>query len=166
MKLYSSGTSGSACLKEHPALAIPRSVVDFNKRKPSLHGFSDTSKSAVCAAVYVVAKYLDGSLSQNLLVSKLRIAPKNTLFPRLELNAALTLAKLLSHATKALDPTVLYWLENKGKWSQYVGNRVAKIQDLGSFVWHYVPTAQNPSVTRLTLLRTVFVKVTRHRFVM
>jgi len=41
--------------------------------------------------------------------------------------------------------TVLYRLENKGKWSQYIGNRVAKIQDLGTFVWHYVPTAQNPS---------------------
>ena len=41
--------------------------------------------------------------------------------------------------------TVLYWLEKKGKWSQYIGNTVAKIQDLETFVWHYVPTEQNPS---------------------
>ena len=112
----------------------------------------------MCAAVYVVAKYLDGSVSLNLLVSKSRIAPKNTSIPLLELTAALTLAKLLNHATKALDPnmfgethawvdstTALYWLEHKGKWSQYVGNKVAKIQDLGTFVWHYVPTTENPS---------------------
>ena len=145
-------------LKKRPTLAIPRSVVDYNKRELSLHGFSDASKSAVCTAVYVVAKYLDGSVSQNLLVSKSRIAPKNTSIPRLELTAALTLAKLLNHTTKALDPnmfaethawvdstTVLYWLEHKGKWSQYVGNRVAKIQDLGTFVWHYVSTTENPS---------------------
>lgn len=103
----------------------------------------------MCAAVNIVAKYLDGSVSQNLLVSKSRIGPKNTSIPCLDLTVALTLAKLLNHTTKVLDPntfaeprawvdstTVLYWSEHKGKWLQYVGNRVAKIQDLGTFVWH------------------------------
>ena len=145
-------------LRAQPTVSVPRSVVDYNKRELSLHGFSDASNSAVCAAVYVTAKYWDGSVSQNLLVSKARIAPKNTSIPRLELVAALTLARLLNHVTKAIginmfaethawvdSTTVLYWLAHRGKWSQYVVNRVAKINDCGNFTWHYVPTAQNPS---------------------
>ena len=140
-------------LKEHPALAIPRSVVDY---------LSPPQRPPTVARWEIKGNFRYTDFQQ--CVRPFTLLLSTWMGP--ELNAALTLAKLLSHTTKALDPTVLYWLENKGKWSQYVGNRVAKIQDLGSFVWHYVPTAQNPSVTRLTLLRTVFVKVTRHRFVM
>ena len=144
--------------EEKPTVTIPRSVVDYNKKEMSLHGFSDASKRGICAAVYVGSKYSDASVTQNLLVSKSRIAPRDTSIPRLELVAAFTLAKLLKHTGNTLHSypiaethmwvdsiTVLYWLQHKGKWSRYVNNRVQKIHDLTTGSWHYVPTAENPS---------------------
>lgn len=74
--------------KGAPTVAVERSVMDCNKKELLLHGFSDASNPAVCAAVYVTAKYWDGSASQNLVVSKSRIAPKNTSISCLELVAA------------------------------------------------------------------------------
>ena len=73
-------------------ISVPRSVVKREQKLLALHGFADASKSGVCAAVYVLATYNDGTTSQNLLTSKSRIAPKNVSVPRLELVAAHTLA--------------------------------------------------------------------------
>lgn len=145
-------------LRDCRRITIPRSVVNRKKEQLSLHGFADASKLAVCAAVYVQAAYSSGKTSQNLLVSKARVAPKNVSIPRLELVAAHTLAKLISHVNRTLSSydiwrnhlwsdstTVLHWLANRGTWSKYVRNRVKAIQDLGDFTWRYVPTDQNPS---------------------
>lgn len=82
----------------------------------------------------------------------------------------LILARLLNYVTKAIglnmfvgtyawvDSTSLfYWLAHIDKWSQYVINGVPKIPDCGNFIWHYVPTAQNPSdlgTRRLTRLES------------
>ena len=146
-------------LRECTEIKVPRSVVNNKSQQISIHGFADASQLAVCAAVYVLATYNDGKTSQNLLVSKSRVAPKKVSIPRLELVAAHTLAKLLSHVNRALSSldilkenqlwsdssTVLYWLANRGTWSKYVRNRVKAIHDLGNFTWHYVPTDQNPS---------------------
>ena len=146
-------------LRECTEIKVPRSVVTNKGQQISIHGFADASQLAVCAAVYVLATYNDGKTSQNLLVSKSRVAPKKVSIPRLELVAAHTLAKLLSHVNRAVSSldilkenqlwsdssTVLYWLANRGTWSKYVRNRVKAIHDLGNFTWHYVPTDQNPS---------------------
>lgn len=47
---------------------------------------------------------------------------------------------------------VLYWLDNKGTWSQYMRNKVKKIQKLSKGELKHVTTYQNPSdaVTRGT----------------
>ncbi|XP_070571221.1 uncharacterized protein [Ptychodera flava] len=123
-----------------------------------MHGFADASKTAVCAAIYIVAYENSTPVSQNLLTAKARIAPKHMSIPRLELIAAHTLAKLQNNVSKALanfpitachswvdSTTVLYWLSNRGEWSTFVRNRVKKIDELTESKWRYVPTAENPS---------------------
>ena len=41
--------------------------------------------------------------------------------------------------------TVLYWLKERGSWSQFVRNRVQQILLIGDAKWLYVPTKENPS---------------------
>ena len=103
-----------------------------------IHGFSDASKTAVCAALYTVEYQGSTPVNQSLLVAKSRVAPKDTIIPRLELIAAMTLAKLHSNVLRSLkvqpirsvhnwvdSVTVLHWLANKGTWSAFVRYRVA-----------------------------------------
>ncbi|XP_002157912.3 uncharacterized protein LOC100197154 [Hydra vulgaris] len=40
---------------------------------------------------------------------------------------------------------VLYWLKERGSWSQFVRNRVQQILLNGEVKWLYVPTKENPS---------------------
>ena len=97
----------------------------------------------------------DGKGVQNHLVVKSRIAPKNQTIPRLELIASLIIAKLMAHITDALhhftvsrivycvdSMTVLYWLDNKTTWLQYVRNKLKKIQDLLKGEWNHVTNHQ------------------------
>ena len=109
--------------------------------KTSLHGFSDVSKKAYCAAIYLTCETTKGIYSR-LLCSKVRIAPlKSLTIPRLELMAAKILATLMETAQKALSSdtkadevkywtdsiTVLYWVLNKGEWKTFVQHRVNEI---------------------------------------
>ena len=125
------------------AYTLPRCTIGIKHKGIFLYGFSDASKNAICAAIYVSITTKDGKGVQNLLVAKSRVAPKNQTIPRLELVVSLILAKLMAHFTDALhhftinrivywvdSMTVLYWLDNKGTWSQYVRKEVTKIQEL------------------------------------
>jgi hypothetical protein len=69
-------------------ISVPRSVVHNKSQLLSIHVFADASQLALCAAVYVLV---------------LRVTPKNVSIPSLELVAAHTLAKLLSHVNRALS---------------------------------------------------------------
>ena len=40
---------------------------------------------------------------------------------------------------------VLYWLNEKGNYKQFVGNRVNKIREKELINWYYVPTEENPA---------------------
>eukprot|EP00795_Rhopilema_esculentum_P015333 gene15334-6554_t len=82
-------------LKLCPTITIPRSVKSPREEKLSVHGFADASKQAVCAAVYLLVTYPNGTVDKNLLVAKSRISPRDLSIPRLELVAAHTLAKLI-----------------------------------------------------------------------
>ena len=42
-----------------------------------LHGFSDASKLAISVAIYALADHAAAPVRQNLLVAKLRIAPRD-----------------------------------------------------------------------------------------
>ena len=98
-------------------ISVSRSVVKREQKLLALYGFADASKSGVCAAVYVLATYNDGTTSQNLLMSKSCIAPKNVSVQRLELVAAHTLAKLVNHVNQTLRS---YDLQQKHMWSDSI----------------------------------------------
>ena len=69
-------------------ISVPRSVVNKKSQLLSIHVFAYASQLEVCAAVYVLVQ---------------RVIPENVSIPRLELVAAHTLAKLLSHVNRALS---------------------------------------------------------------
>ena len=140
-----------------PSVSIPRSVINSEVVRVVLHGFSDASKVAISAAIYIVAFYSTTDVNQHLLVSKSRIAPKKSI-PRLELVGAHTLCRLVKLVRKTSEEysieefhgwvdstTVLYWLEGKGTWTQFVLNRTNVIKESNLTQWHYVPTGENPS---------------------
>ena len=145
-------------MKKRPYITVPRSVISDEVYKICIHGFSDASKLALAAAVYLEVVSTKGTSMQRLLVSKSRIAPKDISIPRLELVAAHLLSRLMNHVKEAVhnvkidefhawvdSTTVLYWLQDKGTWAQFVRNRMKKIKEYDFITWHYVPTAENPS---------------------
>ncbi|GBM00440.1 hypothetical protein AVEN_179245-1 [Araneus ventricosus] len=76
-------------------LNIPRYILLDYALKIELHGFADATEKAYGAAIYVRCLSNSGEISTNLLCSKSRIAPlKSITIPRLELCAAVLLAKL------------------------------------------------------------------------
>lgn len=85
--------------------------------RPELHGFADSSTKAYGACLYVRAFYTDNTVSIKLLCSKSKVAPlKPTSIPRLELCAALLLARLLNKIKKLIPLTVnetFLWSDSK-----------------------------------------------------
>ena len=145
-------------LEVHNQVTVPRSLCTKTGSVFQLHGFGDASKSGVCAAIYAVEFNMGQPISQNLLVAKSRISPKETSIPRLELIAAHTLSKLQHNVNTALkdvpimenhfwsdSTTVLHWLADQGKYSVFVKNRVKQINDLSNGNWRHVPTSDNPA---------------------
>ena len=138
-------------------LKIPRYL---GSGRSELHGFSDASKIAYAAAVYIRRISPDGTITVRLLTSKTKLAPiKQISIPRLELCAAQLLSKIINNLqqTDKFDQseislwsdssTVLAWIKSMPKqWSTFVGNRIGIIHELCPNVkWYYVPSKQNPA---------------------
>ena len=149
----------------------------------SLHGFADASMKAYGAVVYCRATYPHQPPTISLVTSKTKLAkkpksnkklaaqPKESTgsdtpevtnpdsIHRLELCAALLLAKLISKLGKLLDippenwvawsdsSTVLAWLDGNSRSQPiYEANRVKQTLELTTpSTWHYVPTLTNPA---------------------
>ena len=131
------------------AIEVPRCVLPDLQSKDitslQLHGFSDASKVAYGANVYLRAETARG-YSTHLIASKTRVAPlKGDTIPRLELMGALTLAKLITSVAQALAPSisidvmycwidsqiVLWWIYGVMKqFKQFVQNPVTQIRNL------------------------------------
>ena len=126
----------------------------------ALHGFSDASKEAFAAVIYIRASYSSGPPTSMLVVSKTKVAPlDDRSIPELELCGAHLLAKLLTTTSETLkmskdqlhaysDSTaVLAWLDGSPKRNKtYVANRICKtIRLVPPEPWGYVPTKQNPA---------------------
>ncbi|XP_026471164.1 uncharacterized protein LOC113375440 [Ctenocephalides felis] len=139
-------------------LIIPRKIFDSIPVTIQCHGFSDASLYAYGACIYLRATYADGTTSSRLLCSKSKVAPlKNVTLPRLELSAALLLAKLyrqimtitkiqISESFLWCDSTiVLAWLKtDPALLKMFVSNRVAEILDLTpGIAWRHVGSKDN-----------------------
>lgn len=139
---------------------IPRHVICKNPRRLELHGFSDASVQGYGACLYLRSTNDTGSHFVHLLCSKTRVAPLKTLsVPRLELCAAVVLARLASQAYKALNITfndLIFWTDSTvvlgwigttpNLLKPFVANRVAEIQELSqTATWRHVPTKDNPA---------------------
>ena len=126
-----------------------------------IHGFGDTSETAYAAAVYLRIETIQGILTQ-LVMSKTRVAPlQRPTIPRLELLAALILARLVIRVKEALQPvaqvnevfcwtgsmTTLHWIKGIDKeYKQFVQNRVTEIRQLLPVEsWNHCPWYENPA---------------------
>ncbi|XP_018375979.1 PREDICTED: uncharacterized protein LOC108769463, partial [Trachymyrmex cornetzi] len=125
-----------------------------------LHGFSDASQLAMAAVVYVRVETPDFEIRVNIVCAKTKVAPlKKLTIPRLELNAALMLSRLMTTVQTALaleDKPIFMWTDSSvvltwvtshpAKWKDYVRNRVSTIQDmLPSASWQFVSGKENPA---------------------
>ncbi|XP_062716636.1 uncharacterized protein LOC115260563 [Aedes albopictus] len=143
---------------------IPRHVIDMRSwTRLYLHGYCDASDVAMGACIYIRAVDNDGNSSSHLLCAKSKLAPignGRTTTPRLELCAAVILARLISNVRAALSATdfyevrafsdskvVLAWLAGgAARWKTFVANRVAEISThLPSINWSHVGTLHNPA---------------------
>ncbi|XP_076638305.1 uncharacterized protein LOC143350238 [Colletes latitarsis] len=88
---------------EFHSLTIPRKTSPSVFTTQSLHGFSDASTKAYAAVVYLRSVLEDGTVSSALLMAETRVAPLKTVsVPRLELCAALLLARLIKFIQTSL----------------------------------------------------------------
>ena len=124
-------------------ITIPRYILAHTS-SIQLHGFADASEKCYGCCIYVRSSKGCDDRSVHLLCARSKIAPlKVVSLPRLELCAALLLAKLMRSVERAMnisiqrrylwsDSTItLHWIkESPHKWKTYVANRVSAIQDL------------------------------------
>lgn len=143
-------------------ISICRHLFTDSAINVQLHGFSDASELGYAANVYVRCVNSKGDVRINLLFAKSRVAPlKKISLPRLELNGAHLLAKILHYCQKTLsnhlkinsiqawsDSTVtLAWIHTPPyRLKTYIANRVAQIQELvPPNSWNHVKSADNPA---------------------
>ena len=63
------------CLTKNESVNIPRSVSKGHAVRIALHGFSDASKLAVAACIYIITHYENQEAQQHLILAKSKIAP-------------------------------------------------------------------------------------------
>ncbi|XP_038122126.1 uncharacterized protein LOC119770754 [Culex quinquefasciatus] len=138
---------------------IPRWMSSYNGRV-ELHGFSDASEEAYSAVVYIrTFNEIDGAYV-NLVAAKTKVAPiRQVSLPRLELNGAWLLARLMKRVAKAFErfkvemfaytdsTIVLHQLAiHPRKLDTYVANRTASILEvLPRSRWFHVKSEENPA---------------------
>ncbi|XP_018405223.1 PREDICTED: uncharacterized protein LOC108781668 [Cyphomyrmex costatus] len=125
-----------------------------------MHGFCDASQNAYGACVYIRTELDANKYRLELLCSKSRIAPlKAVSLPRLELSAALLLARLMDKVRLSIDTSdikvylwsdstiTLSWISSESRmFSVFVANRIGEIQRLTQATdWRHVPSGQNPA---------------------
>lgn len=142
-----------------PDLIIPRNLQLSEADECALFGYCDASADAYGCCIYVKVK-IAGEYRAYLLCSKSRVAPLNSklTIPKLELNGALLLAKLILKVSKEVpsiqtinlfsdSKIVLGWL-NSGLHSlpPYVANRVKEISvSTVGMKWYHTPGVFNPA---------------------
>lgn len=142
-------------------IMLPRWLkLHSNNRLVEIHGFADASTTAYAAVVYLRVVTEKEDISVNLIAAKTKVAPlKQISVPRLELCAAVLLARLLDEVRNILNisndnvfawtdsTVVLSWLQSPpSRWKTFVGNRVSEIiQLMDNDKWHHVKSSENPA---------------------
>ena len=123
-----------------------------------LHGFADASKLAYGAVIYLRI-VRDNQAFVSLQLAKSKVASlKSYRIPRLELCAALILARLTHHFLRILQDSVIavhlwsdsedvlwYLKSHSFKWEVFAANRCAEMQEFVSKAqWHHVRLKHNP----------------------
>jgi len=141
-------------------LRITRYASCLSPELIEIHGFSDASETAYGACVYLRTVDTQGKVFVHLLCAKTKVSPLKPLtIPKLELNAAVVLARLVKKVTESLDivihricywsdsTIVLAWIDMKPPLLKtFVSNRVNEIQSLfNPSEWRHVPTKENPA---------------------
>ncbi|GFW98128.1 uncharacterized protein TNCV_2491831 [Trichonephila clavipes] len=86
------------------SICIGRCIVHPQATRVELHGFADASEKCYGAVIYCRSQSPDGATTVKLVTSKSRVAPvKSVTMPRLELCAAVPLAKLMKRVETALQ---------------------------------------------------------------
>lgn len=142
-------------------IKVPRWLGCSSISTNQIHGFCDASNYAYGSVLYLRSIKVDGSIEVNIIGSKNRIVSikAKTTIPRLELSAAVLLAKLseefkmngripLQRTYLWCDSSiVLHWIRKPiHKLDTYVANRVQSIHCHSKIEqWNYVPTNENPA---------------------
>ncbi|XP_055928759.1 uncharacterized protein LOC129959887 [Argiope bruennichi] len=139
---------------------IPRWILNENPVKLILHCFSDASKAAYGAVIYLQCISANDIVTSRLVCSKSRVSPLKTVsIPRLELCGCLLASQLKAKVEKALhlqiDSAVMYtdstislaWIQTPPhRLKTFVANRVGKIQQLTqNNKWQHVSSTLNPA---------------------
>lgn len=143
------------------SLTIPRCIKPDGVARFSLHGYGDGSSQGYAASVYLRSVDTEGRVCVKLLMAKSRVAPLRTkqTIPKLELNGAALLTKLINHVVSSMadiiefdevvgwcDSTiVLAWLRTPAhKLQVFEGNRVSQINASQVKInWRHVPSDMN-----------------------
>lgn len=155
----------TAFVSELPSLLnirVPRHINAHQDAPCYLLGFCDASQTGYAAVVYIRMLNVEIERSVFLIGTKTKLAPTKSLtVPRLELNAALLLARWLNRIKRILSPQldivglrawsdstiVLSWLTVPHEsFKIYVLNRIHQIQLLlPNCPWHHIVSAENPA---------------------
>ncbi|XP_064215763.1 uncharacterized protein LOC103314804 [Tribolium castaneum] len=139
---------------------IPRHLGTCSNLPVTIVGFADASEKGYGAVVYV--KVPEKVPTVRIICARSKVAPLKSLsIPRLELCAALLLARLIHFVESTFQSrliienivaltdssVVLNWINaSPHRWHTFVANRVAKIQELVPSVnWYHVDGKENPA---------------------
>ena len=140
---------------ELPRCYFGNCVVEYE-----IHIFGDASEKAYGAVAYLVGSTKNGEKESALVMSKSKLAPiKVITLPRLELNAAVMVARLYRKIITELDLplhkaffwsdstlTLQYIHNGSRRFKKYVANRVTEILEVSEKEhWNYVPSELNPA---------------------
>ncbi|XP_036148006.1 uncharacterized protein LOC118647346 [Monomorium pharaonis] len=148
-------------LTELTRLQVPRCIkFATNPQQVEIHGFADASQQAYGACLYIRTKLGSNQYRTELLCSRSRVAPLKAIsLPRLELAAALLLARLLEKTRASLDlarmkiflwsdsTITLNWITSTSRrWEVFVANRTGEIQRLTDLnCWRHIASSDNPA---------------------